>query len=382
MSNDFCPQCHAPVGPDQWICGACGTNLPIPGAQPASDAAASEPAAPPPAAPFAPPTLAPPVVGAAFPPLLGSEPVAGAVPTGPPPLIAPPPAMPGTPTGSSTVVPSGDRPAAGGKNKKWLLPAIVVLALLGGVGAWFAFRGDDEPKAVVPTVPELPTTVSVVLSTVPVPATTVPASTVPETTEAPTTTVAATTTVAPTTTAAPSTTAAPPAWVPPVPPNPPVFTGPGAPYAVSEPLASGMPGATAQPSLLFAQGVFDQLAANDWFNALSRFLFRAPGEVETPLTPDQLQSEWQVSDRLSLLLIDATPDPNGVAYDLRVGVLANIENGTTSVACGHLYVEIAPNPKVIQLGTFPLVSQGEPQMQPEDFLNQPARIADLVAKCP
>jgi hypothetical protein len=52
------------------------------------------------------------------------------------------------------------------------------------------------------------------------------------------------------------------------------------------------------------------------------------------------------------------------------------------VVCGHLYVEIAPNAKVIQLGTFPVVSQGEGQFQPEDFLNDPARIADLIAKCP
>jgi len=34
-------------------------------------------------------------------------------------------------------------------------------------------------------------------------------------------------------------------------------------------------------------------------------------------------------------------------------------NATTSVLCAHLYVEIAPNPKVIQIGDFAVVSQSE-----------------------
>ena len=182
--------------------------------------------------------------------------------------------------------------------------------------------------------------------------------------------------------APPITDPSPPAWVAPVPPEPAVLIGTGVAYSVSEPLASGLPSADVKPSLDFAQQVFDQLAANDWFSALSRFLFRPVGGVEGTLLPEQLQQQWAVSDRLSILLIDAVPDPNGVAYDLRVGVVANIENATTSVLCGHLYVEIAPNPKVIQLGGFAVVSQGEAPFQPEDFLAQPERIADLITKCP
>ena len=173
-----------------------------------------------------------------------------------------------------------------------------------------------------------------------------------------------------------------PVWVAPIPPLPQVFTGPGVAYAVSEPLASGLPSATAKPYLDFAQQVFDQLAADDWTNALTHFLVQPAGGVEGTVTVDQLQTYWTLSDRLSLLLIDAVVDPNGVGYDLRVGAVANIIDGTTSVACGHLYVELAPNARVVQRGAFITAAEGEPWFQPEDFLGQPARIAAMQAACP
>lgn len=174
--------------------------------------------------------------------------------------------------------------------------------------------------------------------------------------------------------------AAPP-WVAPLPPLPPVYAGPGADYAVSEPLAGGLPSADLKPYLDFAQQVFDQLAADDWANALTHFLVQPADGVEGLVTVEQLQQQWVLSDRLSVLLIGATLDPNGVGYDMRVGVVANVVDGTTSVVCGHLYVELAPNARVVQRGVFITAAEGEPWFQPEDFLAQPDRIAALQTSC-
>ncbi|MGB8861833.1 MAG: hypothetical protein WCC60_21435 [Ilumatobacteraceae bacterium] len=165
-------------------------------------------------------------------------------------------------------------------------------------------------------------------------------------------------------------------------PNPPVYAGPGAAYAPIEPLPGGLQPAVVQPYLVFAQQVFDQLAADDWGSALGYFSFQPDGGMAAPVAADDLQQQWLVSDRLSLLLLDATLDPNGVAYVLRVAVVANVVNATTSLMCGRLYVEIAPDAKVIQRGQFATVAEGEPWYQPEDLLAQPDRIAALAASCP
>jgi hypothetical protein len=312
--------------------------------------------------------LAPPVAGAAL----------GQSPLGPPPLAG----EPGTPAAVSTVLPQADEPQSG--RPKWLLPAIVVVLLGLGTGAWFAFgRSDDEPKTVAITTPELPTTISVIATTLPTTATTdAPATTTTEistTTSAPATTTTTPSTTVPPSTVPASTVPARPPWPAPAIPDPPIFAGPGLAYAISDPLASGMPSDEPTPYLAFAQQVFDQMAADDWANALTHFYFQPEGGTPGPFAFEQ-QPQWQQADRLSLLLVDAAPAPNGLGYDLQVAVVANFP-GSTSLLCGRLHSDPTNYAEVIQFGPMVLLADGEAPFMPETLLNDPARVADLKARC-
>jgi len=250
----------------------------------------------------------------------------------------------------------------------------VALAVLGvGLLVWKLTSSDDGTVAPVITDPT-----TVVGETTIAPTTIAPTATDPSVTD-PTTTV---TTVEPTT--VPPTD--PPVIVPPRPPwpappipDPPVFTGGGLAYAVSDPLIGGMPSDQPTPYLAFAQDVFNKMAADDWAAASPLFWFQLPDGQEVPYTFD-MQNQWPVADRLSLLLVNAAPDPNGLGYDLTVAVVANFP-GSTSVLCGHLYSDPTNYFEVIQRGQFVLLADGAPPFMPESLLNDPAQIADLQARC-
>ncbi len=237
----------------------------------------------------------------------------------------------------------------------------MALAVLGTAGLiWFVMtRGDVKP----PTSTAASTTV--VQS-----ATTAPATTSTELGTTTTTAIAdATTTVAQ---------PVAPVFTPPTIPATPVFTGPGANYTVADPLPSGLTFAEVQPALLVSQLMANLLAAHQWESArLSLYFF--DGTTKTP-TVEALKAQWGASTRLSLVLLDAHKDPNGPGYELLLGTIANLQDGSTSVLCNHLYAD-STAPAVEDLGNATVISQDEPLFMPEEFLNDPTRIAGLQSQC-
>jgi len=325
------------------MCASCGTEVAGAGSQP---------------------TVAP-----LQPPLAGSSPFA-------PPAVAP------VVFASEQAADVGGSPN-GGARKKWLLPAALAVVLLGGgLLVWKLTNNDDgnaNPGSTVPIETTLVSETTGAATTVV--ETTAVATTVVETTVVETTVVE--TTVEPTTvpsTDPPVTEPPPPAWLAPSVPKLPVFAGPGLAYAVSNPLAGGMNPDEASPYLLFAQGVFDKMAADDWAGVQPTFFFQLPDGQVVPYTFD-LQSQWPSADRLSLLLVNAAPDTTGLTgYDLTVAVVANF-SGSTSILCGHLYSDPNNYAEVIQRGAFALMADGLPPTMPESLLNDPTQRSSFMTGC-
>lgn len=311
-----------------------------------------------------------PTVAPLQPPAPGSSPFA-------PPTVAPVFLAPGQ--GESVAGPPN-----GDARKKWLLPAAVAVLLVGGgLLVWKLTNNDDGNATPGSTVPIETTLVSETTGA----ATTVVETTAVETTVVETTvvetTVVETTVVEPTTvpsTEPPVTAPPPPVWQAPSVPKLPVFAGPGLAYAVSNPLVGGMNPDEAAPYLLFAQGVFDKMAADDWAGVQPTFYFQLPDGQVVPYTFD-LQNQWPSADRLSLLLVNAAPDTTGLSgYDLTVAVVANFP-GSTSILCGHLYSDPNNYVEVIQRGAFALMADGLPPTMAESLLNDPAQRSSFTTGC-
>lgn len=374
MNSKFCPNCNAQLVAGQWLCSQCGTEIP-------GDDADRTVMRPPVAGPA---PLAPPVAGG----LITSIPGAGGPPpTGEPGLAPPiwspitgvqaPTAQPGPPT---FLAPGQNQPAIAAPvpdaSRKWLPPVAAALAVVGiGLLVWKLTSSDNDSANPGTTGPVATTAIN---------ETTVVETTAVETTVVETTVETTTaTTVAPTTvpsTEPPATAPPRPPWPAPSIPEPPVFAGPGIAWAVSDPLASGMNSDQPTPYLLFAQDLFNKMAADDWAGVQPTFLFQlADGQV-VPYTFD-MQTQWPAADRLSLLLVDAAPDATGLSgYELTVAVVANFP-GSASLLCGHLYSDPVTSGQVIQRGQFELLADGAPAFMPESLLNDPAQIADIQARC-
>ncbi len=345
MTSEICPQCHAVSAPGQSFCAVCGTEV--------SSGHNERVTLPPPATAALPPS-SPPV----FPP-----PVFGA------PVVEAP-------------LPTTRRAAP----RKWLPLGAAALAILGvGLVIWKLAGSDDKSTGPAARVASVTTMDAMVATT---DQSSVVETVVAETTLVETTLVEAavsdpSTTVVPTTvpvTEPPVTAPARPPWSAPAIPDPPIFTGPGLAYAISDPLASGMPSDQPTPYMVFAQDVFDKMAADDWVGVQPTFFFQRPDGQVVPYTFD-LQNQWPAADRLSLLLIDAAPDTTGLSgYDLTVAVVANFAD-STSILCGHLYSDPNNYREVIQRGQFPLIADGLPPTMPEALLNDPAQVASLKASC-
>jgi len=242
-------------------------------------------------------------------------------------------------------------------SQQWLPKIAVVLALLGvGSVAWMVVGAGGGSSSSETTISEAATSGSEEADA----ATTV-ASTAPAVTEAPVTTLPR------------------PPWPAPPIPDPPIYAGFGLAYAISDPLIGGMPSDQPTPYLVFAQDVFNKMAADDWAGVAPVFSIANGAEGAVPYE-FYMQSQWPAADRLSLLLVDAAPDPDGVGYDLTVAVVANFP-GSTSLLCGHLHSDPTSAVQVIQQGAFELLADGETPYMPETLLNDPARIADLQARC-
>jgi len=371
----MCQNCNAQLTSGQWMCPECGTAVPVSG-----DEVERTVVRPPITGPA---PLAPPLAGG----LITSIPGPGAAPpAGGPALASPswspiaatqmPTAQPVQPTFLAPGQGAPDIPApVPDASQKWLPRVAVALAVLGvGLLVW-KVTSSDEGSANPGTTGPVATTV--------VGQTTVGQTTLVETTVVETTveTTTATTieqiTVPPT--EPPITVPARPPWPAPPIPDPPVFAGLGLPYAISDPLVGGMTSDQPTPYLLFAQDVFDKMAFDDWAAASPLFWFQAPGGDAAPYTFD-MQQQWPAADRLSLLLVNAAPDPNGLGYDLTVAVVANFP-GSASLLCGHLYSDPTNYFEVIQRGEFVLLADGAEPFMPESLLNDPAQIADLQARC-
>ncbi len=185
-------------------------------------------------------------------------------------------------------------------SQQWLPKIAVVLALLGvGSVAWMVVGAGGGSSSSETTISEAATSGSEEADA----ATTV-ASTAPAVTEAPVTTLPR------------------PPWPAPPIPDPPIYAGFGLAYAISDPLIGGMPSDQPTPYLVFAQDVFNKMAADDWAGVAPVFSIANGAEGAVPYE-FYMQSQWPAADRLSLLLVDAAPDPDGVGYDLTVAVVAN-----------------------------------------------------------
>jgi len=371
MTNNTCQNCNAQLTPGQWMCPECGTAVP------ASDDDVDRTVMRPPVAGPAP--LAPPVAGG----LITSIPGAGVPPPTGKPGLAPPIWSPiaGTqvptsqPVPPTFLAPGQGQPAVPAPvpdaSPRWLPRVAVALAVVGiGLLVWKLTSSDDGGAN--------PGTTGPVTSTAILETTVVETTVVETTVETTTVTTVEPTTVPPT--APPVTDPPRPPWPAPPIPEPPVFAGPGIAWAVSDPLASGMNSDQPTPYLLFAQDVFNKMAADDWVGVQPTFWFQLPDGQVVPYTFD-VQSQWPAADRLSLLLVDAAPDATGLSgYDLTVAVIANFA-GSTSMLCGHLYSDPVTSGQVIQRGQFELLADGAPSFMPEALLNDPAQIADLQARC-
>lgn len=363
MNSQMCPQCRASVSPGQWLCPECGTDIPEVDVERTvlrPPATGSKPVAPPSAAG-----------------LITSVPSSGAVPPSGASRAATPPTWspiastqaPVDPLVQPTFLAQGRTDAdvaapAPDASQKWLPRAAVALAVVGfGLFVWKLTSGGDETAG-----PES-NSVTVETSIPTEPTIAIEATAVETTVDA---TVA--TTVPPTD---PPVASPPrPPWLPPQVPEPPVFVGPGMAWSVSDPLASGMNKDQPTPYLLFAEDVFNKMAADDWAGVQPSFLFQLPDGQVVPYA-FELQNQWPAADRLSLILIDAVPDPTGLTgYDLTVAVVANFP-ASTSVLCGHLYSDPTTSLQVIQRGQFSLMADGLLPTMPESLLNDPAQIEFL-----
>lgn len=244
---------------------------------------------------------------------------------------------------------------------RWIPRAAVALAVLGTAAlVWFVVgSGDDNvatsgPSSSLDTQPTVGST----------PVSVEPTSTLPPTT-------IGATTVAPT--------VPPSVFTPPAVPATLVFAGAGVAYAVADPLPSGVSVAEVQPALLEAQNIADLLASHQW-DIARQSLFYVDGDTKTP-TVEALVGQWGTADRLSLVLLDARKDAAGAGYNLLVGTIANLNDGSTSVLCDHLYSEADADPAVVDLGNDTVVSQGEAAFVPEQLLNSPDRVGQLQASC-
>jgi hypothetical protein len=243
----------------------------------------------------------------------------------------------------------------------------LALAVVGTAGlVWFVLARSDDSSANSSS------------TTVVAPGTTAPAVTATTAASTAVPTTPAATTIAETTNVAPAPPPAP-AFTPPPIPATAVFVGPGVSYALSDPLPSGLPFAEVQSSLIISQLMANFLAAHQWENAQLSLYFVVDGETKH-VAVDVLQALWGTADRVSLLLLDAHKDQEGAGYDLLVSSIVNLNDGTTTVQCNHLYVESAP-PAVVDLDNSSVISQGESAFMPEELLNDPARVADLRARC-
>ncbi len=353
MSSETCRQCHAPLTPGQRVCSQCGAEVPE------SDigrttAQSARPAPSPFAPPVGEPVVAPPGQGAPF-----RTTPEGTTPEG---------------TTPAAIVPEPRR------SPRWLPLAAAVVAVVGiGLLVWKLTNSDDSTASPGTTTPVL-TTVATETTVV---ETTIVETTVETTVEATTATTVEPTTVPPTdppVTNPPVTDPPRPPWPAPPIPDPPIFAGPGLPYAISDPLRSGMNSDEPTQYLVFAQEVFNKMTAGDWLGVQSKFRFQMPDGSIVPYTFD-MQQQWPTAARLSLLLVDATPDSTGLTgYDLTVAVVANFE-GSTSLLCGHLYSDPITDGQVVQRGQFELLADGAAPFMPESLLNDPAQIADLQARC-
>ena len=346
MSQQFCPQCHAQLIHGAWMCPACGTPI----LSPDTDRTVLRSALP---QESVSPGLISSVPGVASSASHGGTALA-------PPEGASPASSPVYPAATSqtpqvAVAPVSVMAPRSDASQKWLPRIAAVLALVGiGFVAWRVVgSGGGESSASETTNVETTTGGTDAAATV--------ASTAPAVTESPVTTPPR------------------PPWPAPPIPDPPIYAGFGLAYAISDPLIGGMPSDQPTPYLAFAQDVFNKMAADDWAGVAPVFSIAngAGGAVPYEF---YMQSQWPAADRLSLLLVDAAPDPDGVGYDLTVAVVANFP-GSASLLCGHLYSDPTSTMHVIQQGAFELLADGEAPYMPETLLNDPTRIADLQTRC-
>lgn len=339
-----CPQCGAAVAGVEWTCSACGTNLSIAhGDTDRTVLRASVSAYPPPS----------PMISGIPPTRWPAQPAAAREAQSAPRQPAAVVRQPVTPAGRPGKLPGSPR---------WIPRAAVALAVLGTAGlVWFVVgSGDDnaatsgpsssldnQPIASTPAAADQPST---------------PTSTLPSTT------IVETPTVVPAS-----------VFSPPTVPAALVLAGAGVAYSVADPLPSGLSLAEVQPALLVAQNVADLLASDQWDTA-RQFLFYLDGDTKSP-TVEALVGQWGASDRLSLVLLDARKDVAGAGYNLLVGTIANLNDGSTSVLCEHLYAEADADPAVVDLGNDTVVTQGDAAFVPEQLLNAPDRIVQLQASC-
>ena len=230
MSQQVCRQCRALLTEGAWMCPACGTPI----LSPDTDRTVLRSALP--EAPTSPG-------------LISSVPGVGGPTRHGGPVLAPPtgtslptsPAYPaGTPSHPQAAIPTNPvLVPRSNASQQWLPKIAVVLALLGvGSVAWMVVGAGGGSSSSETTISEAATSGSEEADA----ATTV-ASTAPAVTEAPVTTLPR------------------PPWPAPPIPDPPIYAGFGLAYAISDPLIGGMPSDQPTPYLVFAQDVFNKMAA-------------------------------------------------------------------------------------------------------------------------
>ena len=247
---------------------------------------------------------------------------------------------------------------------RWVARVAIVLAIAGSAsiitGVVIALR-DDGGSTTAASTTAPPTTVR--------PTTTSTSST---TTTTPTTTVPATTTTTPPSSAPaplptePSTTNV--AQTPTLPANP-QFSGFGSHQVMSDPLPSGLRFADVAAAWTTATRLADLLPPADW--PAARTLL--PND---PYTDEQFTALFGAMERMSLLLLDATPDGNG--FVLTLGALSNQPAlGTSTVWCMHWYADTLAVDVVdiVEMNTYPSL------FTPEQLRNDPVEDGKLRGGC-